>query len=339
MAKVIPEGWRQMSAQGVALQIRNRLLAIERIGCRTSLCRSVVRIIKSFLLALCLGFGTAQGADCEIASFSEPIGDGKMAYQVAGSGADVLLLHGLFAQKEQWNALLCALAGAGYRASAPDLPGYAQSTGYPVEVYALENQVELIDRLMQRRGISRFHLAGNSMGGAIAALYAASHPQQVASLAFIGGPLGVGEWAEPVRQAIVSGANPFIPLDQAQLDRELRLLLTRVPDLPSDAKQALIAPYVENQRHYRQVWDIVNLYGHALRKLPSNRVPTLIVWGTKDQVFDVGGAQALIEQYPQNRPVLLDGVGHLPMLDAPASVGSIYADFLRQNPHPVRPEK
>ena len=290
-------------------------------------------MIKSFILALCLGIATARGADCEIASYNEPVADGTIAYQVAGSGADVLLLHGLFAQKEQWNALLCALADAGYRASAPDLPGYAQSTGYPVEVYALENQVELIDRLMQRRGISRFHLAGNSMGGAIAALYASRYPQQVASLAFIGGPLGVGEWAAPVRQAIVSGVNPFIPLDQAQLDRELRLLLMHVPVLTSAAKQALIAPYVANQLHYRQIWDIVNLYGHALRTLPSNRVPTLIAWGAQDQVFDVGGAQALIDKYPQNRSVLLDDVGHLPMLDAPADTAAIYADFLR---HAVR---
>ena len=290
-------------------------------------------MIKSFILALCLGIATARGADCEIASYNEPVADGTIAYQVAGSGADVLLLHGLFAQKEQWNALLCALADAGYRVSAPDLPGYAQSTGYPVEVYALENQVELIDRLMQRRGISRFHLAGNSMGGTIAALYAGRYPQQVASLAFIGGPLGVGEWAEPVKQTIVSGVNPFIPLDQAQLDRELRLLLARVPLLPSDARQALIAPYIANQQHYRQVWDIVNLYGHALRTLPSNRVPTLIAWGAQDQVFDVGGAQALIEKFPQNRPVFLDDVGHLPMLDAPADTAAIYADFLR---HAVR---
>lgn len=295
--------------------------------------RSVRRLVKALILAcgLAIFSVTARGADCGIAVFKEPLGDGTMVYAVAGSGPDVLLLHGLFAQKEQWNELLCALADAGYRASAPDLPGYAQSTGYPVSVYALENQVELIDRLMRRRGISRFHLAGNSMGGAIAALYAKRYPRQVATLAFIGGPLGIGEWAAPVRQAIVEGINPFIPLDQGQLDLELRLLLARVPDLAPAAKQAMIAPYLANTQHYRQVWDIVNLYDDALRSLPPNRLPTLIVWGTKDQVFDVAGAAWLTDRYPRSRPVLLDDVGHLPMLDAPASVARIYADFLRQN--------
>lgn len=316
---------------------RRRIGALPRIPIVfrfVALCRRAGRMIKPLFWAFCLGIATAHGADCEIASFDEPVGEGTMAYQVAGSGPDVLLLHGLFAQKEQWNAVLCALANSGYRASALDLPGYGQSTGYPVYVYALENQVALIDRLMQRRGISRFHLAGNSMGGAIAALYARSYPHQLASLAFIGGPLGIGEWAAPVRQAIVSGINPFIPLAQEQLDLELRLLLTRVPELPPAAKQAMIVPYIDNQPHYRQVWDIVNLYGNALRSLPANRVPTLIVWGKQDLVFDVADVPSLIDKYPDSRPVLLDDVGHLPMLDAPALTAKIYADFLRQSQLP-----
>lgn len=315
------------------LDARQRLPARRRrwTGGATAPCRRAWRTIKALFWALCLGSATAHGVDCEIASFTEPLGEGTTAYQVAGSGPDVLLLHGLFAQKEQWNDVLCTLANAGYRASALDLPGYGQSKGYPVEVYALENQVALIDRLMQQRGITRVHLAGNSMGGAIAALYARSYPQHVASLAFIGGTLGIGEWAAPVRQAIVSGVNPFIPLAEAQLDLELRLLLTRVPELPPDAKQAMIAAYIDDQLHHRQVWDIVNLYGNALRSLPANRLPTLIVWGKQDLIFDVAGVQPLVDKYPASRQVLLDGVGHLPMLDAPALTARIYIDFLRHS--------
>ena len=299
----------------------------------------MIKLLARCFLLVCFGIATAKGADCEIRSFNEPVEDGTIAYQVAGAGPDVLLLHGLFAQKEQWNEVLCALAKAGYRASALDLPGYAQSTGYPIGVYALEKQVELIDRLMRGRGVASFHLAGNSMGGAIAALYAERYPHQVASLAFIGGPLGIGEWAAPVKQAILSGVNPFIPVDQQQLDLELRLLLVNVPVLPADVKQAMVAPYVDHRQHYRQVWDIVNLYGSALRAQQSSRLPTLIVWGNKDQIFDVGGAQSLIEKYPDSRQVFLDGVGHLPMLDAPAITADLYADFLRKNPLAVSPTK
>jgi len=299
----------------------------------------MIKLLARSFLVICLGIATANGADCEIGSFNEPVEEGTIAYQVAGVGPDVLLLHGLFAQKEQWNEVLCALAKAGYRASALDLPGYAQSSGYPIEVYALENQVKLIDRLMRVRGVANFHLAGSSMGGAIAALYAKRYPHQVASLAFIGGPLGIGEWAEPVRQAILSGVNPFIPADQQQLDLELRLLLVNAPALPADVKQAMIAPYIDHRQHYRQVWDIVNLYGNALRSQQPSRLPTLIVWGNKDLIFDVAGAHSLIEKYPNSWQVFLDDVGHLPMLDAPATTATVYADFLRKNPLAVSSTK
>ena len=286
----------------------------------------------SLLGALLFSLGAARGADCEKATRSEAVADGVISYQVAGAGPDVVLLHGLFAQKEQWDELLCDLASAGYRASALDLPGYAQSRGHRVEVYALENQVELIAQLMRQRRIERFHLAGNSMGGAIAAIYARQHPQQVASLAFIGGPLGIGEWAEPVRKVIVGGVNPFIPVDQQQLDLEFQLLMVKVPQLSVDVKQAIIAPYVDQPGHFRQVWDIVNLYGNALRSLPPNRLSTLIVWGSKDQVFDVAGVQPLAESFPNSRRVVLDEAGHLPMIDAPAATAAAYVDFLRALP-------
>ena len=296
------------------------------------------RLARCFLLAaLVLGQGAAYAADCQTTTVRQAVAAGSISTKVAGSGPDVVLLHGLFAQKEQWDALLCALAGAGFRASAIDLPGYAQSTGYDIEVYALENQAELIDEALRARGIDRFHLAGNSMGGAIAAIYSGRYPQKVASLAFIGGPLGVGEWAEPVRRAILAGVNPFIPLDQAQLDVELRLLLVDVPQLPAEVKQAMVAPYLDNTRHYRQVWDIVNLYGKALLAQPPSPLPALILWGENDQIFDVAAARPLAELYPNSRRVLLDKAGHLPMLDAPTATAAAYVDFLRLSSQRVAP--
>jgi alpha-beta hydrolase superfamily lysophospholipase len=67
--------------------------------------------------------GARSSAPCAIDTRSVPIAGGTIAYNVAGSGPTVLLIHGLFADKEQWNALACKLVDAGYRAVAVDLPG------------------------------------------------------------------------------------------------------------------------------------------------------------------------------------------------------------------------
>ncbi len=64
---------------------------------------------------------------------------------------------------------------------------------------------------MNQLKIHSFDIAGSSMGGAIASLYSQRYPQQLRSLAFIGSPLGVTDWAKSVRNSIIEGINPFIP--------------------------------------------------------------------------------------------------------------------------------
>jgi pimeloyl-ACP methyl ester carboxylesterase len=292
------------------------------------------------LLTLFCSSYAAHGALCKIDSSTQEVENGTIPYRSAGSGSEVLLLHGLFAQKEQWDEVLCALAQAGFHASAPDLPGYGQSTGYAVAAYALEKQVALLDKFMKARGVERFHLAGNSMGGAIAAMYVNQHPKNVMSLAFIGGPLGIGDWGDPVKQAIFKGTNPFIPVNEAELDLELSLLLNKVPAIPESTKSAMVRPYIDKHEHYQQVWNIVSLYSGAMKTMKPKSVRTLILWGERDQVFDAAGSVALSKKYPNNRKFLLPDVGHLPMLDAPATVAAHYTAFLiptKQQPARISP--
>lgn len=288
------------------------------------------RHVFTLLLTLFCSSYAAHGAPCNIESSTQEVEQGTIPYRSAGSGSEVLLLHGLFAQKEQWDEVLCALAQAGFHASAPDLPGYGQSTGYAMAAYALEEQVALLEKFMKARGVARFHLAGNSMGGTIAAMYANRHPKNVMSLAFVGGALGIGDWSAPVKQAIFNGINPFIPVNEAELDLELSLLLNKVPAIPESTKNAMVRPYLDKHEHYQQVWNIVSLYGGVMKTMKPSHVRTLILWGERDQVFDVAGARALAQKYPHSRRFLMPGVGHLPMLDAPTTVAAHYIAFLIQ---------
>lgn len=286
-----------------------------------------------FLLTLfCSSLG-AYAEPCTIEAFTQEVEQGTIPYRSAGSGAEVLLLHGLFAQKEQWDAVLCALAQAGYRATAPDLPGYGQSTGYGLASYALEEQVALLEKFMNARGVLRFHIAGNSMGGTIAAMYARQFPRKVMTLTFVGGALGSGDWGAPIKQAIIQGINPFIPANEAQVDLELSLLLNNPPVLPETSKRVMVRPYIDNHAHYEQVWNIVSLYGNAIKTMKPSPVRTLILWGESDQVFDVAGVPALAHKFPNSRRFVMPNVGHLPMLDAPATVARQYIAFLYHTDH------
>ncbi|MDS4026156.1 MAG: alpha/beta hydrolase [Candidatus Contendobacter sp.] len=300
--------------------------------------RTKTRYLLLVLILLLLGpsgYGRADhpSSDCNITSHEVALDGGVLYYNTAGTtGPRVLLLHGLFAQKEQWNGVLCLLSSAGYAAMAPDLPGYGQSIDFPLVDYRLENQVERLRQFVDALGIATFDLAGSSMGGAIAALYVRHYPRQVRTLAFIGSPLGIVGWGPRVREAIYQGINPFIPIDIAQFDLEMGLLFVNPPSIPEPVKAALVKDYVERNRHYQQVWDIVNLYDTMLEDGPPIWIPTLVLWGADDRIFAVEGLDRLSYRFPRGKRVKLPGTGHLPLLENPEATTGIYLDFLRTYP-------
>ena len=295
--------------------------------------RTLPTAARRLALAAILAFGAASpalaAAPCPIDTRTAAVGSGTVSYNVVGAGPVVLLLHGLFADKEQWSTLACELAAAGYRAIAPDLPGYGKSTGYGLSAYRLDLQVALLEAFAERVGLVDFALGGNSMGGTIAALYARGHPARVRSLAFLGSPLGVVPWHPDLRAAIYRGMNPFVPVDAAQLDVELGLLFVKPPALTDAQKRSLVAPYVEHNRHYVQVWNIVNLYDDVLVQRTPPRVPALIVWGEADRVYSVRGASLLQRRIAGSVVRTLPAAGHLLHMESAAAVAPIYVEFLK----------
>ena len=295
-----------------------------------------MRLIFQTILCLALllsggaAYSQASPANCPSVEKKLSTQEGTLSYLQVGKGATILLLHGLFAQKEQWIEVACALANQGYEVIAPDLPGYGASVGFPVSVYSLETQVKKLHQFLGAIQVSSVHIAGSSMGGAIAAMYAAQYPNEIKSLAFIGAPLGVIGWSPQVRDAIFNGINPFIPINQEQFNLEMSLLFYQVPQIDPTVSAALIKEYVDNNRHYQQVWDIVNFYDAVLMSGRFYRGPTLILWGEQDGIFNVAGLPALKKHFPQSQAQSVQDASHLLMLDQPKKVVDIYGGFLRR---------
>ncbi len=273
-------------------------------------------------------FTIAAQTPCAIETRTEKIGAGTIAYNVVGTGSAIVLLHGLFANKEQWTPLACRLADAGYRVFAVDLPGYGKSDGFAVSDYRLERQVDTLRTLVTTLRLERVHIAGNSIGGTIAALYASRFARGIRSVAFIGSPLGIVGWSQDVKNAIFRGINPFIPIDERQLDLELQLLFATPPQISQTDKKQLVDAYVANNRHYVQVWNIVALYDDILVRTSPAGVPTLIIWGDDDRIFSPRGALTLHRRIPWSELYELPHAGHLLHVENVADVARIYGAFL-----------
>lgn len=290
-------------------------------------------LIVILVLSGSMGLGfvnrATSASSCTIASLSAPVGNSTLSYSQVGNGREILLLHGLFASKEQWNTIMCRLSEVGYRAIAPDLPGYGNSNGFTLRDYALENQTTLLHELMEKLGIKSFDLAGSSMGGAIAHLYAQRYPNQVRSLAFIGSPLGIVDWANSVKQAIFQGINPFIPITTEQFALEISLLFVTPPTIPDSVKAEKLNDYITRNRHYQQVWDIINLYDDKLYQGVPTQFPTLIIWGKQDKIYDISGVNRLQECIAGARAIQLPLAGHLLLMENAMEVASLYVGFLQ----------
>lgn len=294
--------------------------------------------VRTFLASLlaALSLSTTAHADCGIRVEAVSLPQGKLAYATVGTGGPVVLLHGLFASKEQWHGLMCKLAEAGWQAVAPDLPGYGASSGFPAEDYKLEKQVERLDAFFSALNLPPVQLAGNSMGGAIAELYAARHSDKVKSLALIGAPLGLGGWSPELAAALKQGRNPFIPLTAAAFDEELSLLMVHPPQLPFPYKAGVVADYQSRKAHFSSVFQTVGAYGNVLCKPVHKFAPAVVLWGERDRIFSVKDSGKVATCLPGHKLLILPGAGHLPHLESPEETARGYLAFLADAVKPVR---
>ena len=118
---------------------------------------------------------------------------GPLTFTIDVAGAEdappVLLLHGFPETRHMWRHQLAALAGAGFRAVAPDQRGYSPGAR-PADLEAYITDLIVADALglMDALGAQRFHLVGHDWGGQIAWLIAARHPQRLKSLTVLSRP-------------------------------------------------------------------------------------------------------------------------------------------------------
>ncbi len=156
------------------------------------------------LINLCCTLSYSNYINAEYLEKTISVDNGDIKYYQIGTGDPVLMLHGMFANKEQWLDLVKYLIMINpnitkeFQFIIPDLAGYGGSTNYPIKVYKLDvdysnknslNKVEIIHDFIEKLDIkSQINIAGNSMGGLIMTLYTMHYPKQVKSLAYIGSP-------------------------------------------------------------------------------------------------------------------------------------------------------
>ncbi|MDP2226325.1 MAG: alpha/beta fold hydrolase [Moraxellaceae bacterium] len=233
------------------------------------------------------------------------------------TGEPVVLLHGFGSSKENW-LTLAPLIGRRYRVIAPDLPGFGESGFNRNERYGLAAQAERVARFIDRHVGEPVHLVGSSMGGGIAGVVAARHPEVLRSVTLMNAAGVPGARPSLFEQAVVSGRNELIPRTLSETARLISLVTSRGSRLNALAAPLLHAELAHRFHvNHRLFHDMLEVDVEPAQEFARIRIPALVLWGEQDRVLDVSSAAAMAQVIPGSTQTVLPGVGHLPMIEAP----------------------
>ena len=246
-------------------------------------------------------------------------------------GETIVLIHGFGANKDNWTRLAREFTEE-FNVYAIDLPGHGDSSK-PLDLgYGFEDQVRNLAKILQALDLQKFHMMGNSMGGAITALYAATYPHQVQS-AVLFDPAGVFEYESELVELVKEGDNPLIPSKEGDFKRLIDFALENKPFVPWPIYDVMEENAIANQQVNRVIFAAIrdDSYEPDFRQAITRiKAPVLVVWGLEDRVINYRNADVFIAQIPDARKVLLEDVGHAPMVEVPEESAQLFREFLAQ---------
>ena len=249
----------------------------------------------------------------------------------AGSGDKAMLLvHGVGARADRWRLNLEALADAGYRAFAIDLPGHGLAEKGGRFDHSVPNYAAFAQAVLDEVGVDRVYLVGTSLGGHVLATVACEIPERVAGLAMVGtlGMAPIGQAARERTAGLIGDTSPemvdrklhSIIHDDSLVTEELYREEVRINNSPGAAEGfERVSDYFAN----RIDDDVV---GERLAAL-SGRFPVLLVWGRQDMGFPLSMGEAAHELLAGSRLAIMDNAAHAPYYERPETFNAIITQF------------
>ncbi|HJV87663.1 MAG TPA: alpha/beta hydrolase [Noviherbaspirillum sp.] len=250
----------------------------------------------------------------------------RYAYLEGGQGEPLMLLHGFGGNKDNFVRTARTLT-THYRVIIPDHIGFGESAHPQQADYAPPAQVERLRALARALGIARLHLGGNSMGGQIALAYAATYPDEVASLWLLD-PAGVwsGPKSELANTILSGGRNRLIVRNEDEFAELFHFAMSDPPFVPRLFLKALAKERIRNADLEERIFQQIAT-ASVEQQIKGLRTPALIVWGAEDRIINAGTAEVLHQLLPRSTVIVMPGTGHMPMLEKPRQSADDYLRF------------
>jgi 3-oxoadipate enol-lactonase len=250
----------------------------------------------------------------------------EMAYDMAGSGPSVVLLHGYPFNRSMWREQAAALS-AKYRVITPDLRGHGETSVTPDAT--MEEMARDVIALLDELGIERVTLGGLSMGGYVALALYRRFPLRVRAL-------------------VLADTRPQADTEEARRNREeqaQKILANGMQSIADDFLKKVLTPatFSEKPQTVESVRQMIlktdprgaaaALRAMAVRHdqtvfLEEIFAPTLIIVGSEDQLTPPKDAELMKREIRGSRLEIIEGASHLSNLERPIDFNHALLDFL-----------
>jgi haloalkane dehalogenase len=257
-----------------------------------------------------------------------------IAYREDGpvDGPVALMVHGYPQSSYMWRHALPAAAAAGWRALAPDLPGFGDSPADPPGTW--QRQVEALERFRRALDVERAALVVHDWGGLIGLRWACDHPDTVAALVISDtGFFSDGRWhglAEALR-AEGQGEQLVDGMTRESFGQLMQGTSTGMDDRAVDEYFKAFAdePRRRGQLELYRSGDFAELEAYE-GCLAGLGVPALLVWGENDPFAPLAGAERFKSELPGPRLAVMEGSGHFVWDDAGEPAAAELRSFLEE---------
>jgi triacylglycerol lipase len=259
----------------------------------------------------------------------------RIQYYDVGSGPVVVLLHGLGSSaKGDWGRCIMPLAEH-HRVLALDQLGFGASDK-PFIDYGIQTWVDFLGEFLRERKVERFTLAGESLGGWVAARYT------IEALGSAPPPGPTFALPKPVRLILSDAAGHRRPADRPDEGGPAGSSIAGTKDLLA---KVFYGQAWRNDEAVRtsfawsmskgDTWAIHSiLTGNAAQAeavddgLPSISIPTLVVWGAEDQLVPIADGRDFAAKIPGARLAVIPACGHAPCIENPEAFLAVVRPFI-----------
>jgi pimeloyl-ACP methyl ester carboxylesterase len=247
----------------------------------------------------------------------------------------IVLIHGTSSSLHTWDGWAQALKDK-RRVIRFDLPGFGLTGPSPDGIYSTDNDVRMVIAILDRLGIKRCVLGGNSLGGTVSWRTALAHPSRVEKLILVDS----GGYSTPATSVPIV----FRMAERPRIDWLVRNTLPRslviqgLRNVFGDSSKVTPEMVERSYELALREGNRVALFERATQReafgalehrIPELKLPTLIIWGARDRLTPPEAAQRFRADIAGSKLVIFDDLGHVPQEEGLARTVLAVQEFLK----------